>query len=304
MATELVGQTSRQLHLGNVGTQHNGRKYYCVISNASGSVPVHVPPLTVWHPAAKDYFDRVSDAGGDFASPSFTALETQRRINECFIQLHDTGVWDAIAELYLMAGVNFAGLPAKAKYVSVPNITWYSLVSGDYTPAGSATIGLQGGAGKWGNTQQTAFSGIGPNIGLGACVTVRGLEDNTGVLLGNGGVSGDNTVTLWEGTGSRYGTRLKSSNHIYTIDDREGATTHQRISESHVIAVTPNDVEPSPVAAAAGTVTDSSNFQIFRRSGTTYYRGRAMAVWVLDGATRQQIIDLHAAITALRDALQ
>lgn len=275
------------------------------VSRLAVGAAVHgsVPGQTQYHPYAKDYFGRVEALGGGFANHYYAESETKAALSDFFRRLDDTGVWESIAELYLMAGCDFAGLPAKAKYVSVTDITWTNFVAGDYTPAGGATIGLQGGDGKWGGTGQSAFDDIGPNIGLGACVTVRGLEDNTGIIIGNGGAANDYTVTLWEGFGSRYGTRLKSSHLLYSQDDLEGATTHQRMSTSHVIAVTPNDVEPNPVAIAAGEATVNSQLQIFRRSSATYYHGRAIAVWVLDGATRQQIIDLHAAVTSLQEAL-
>jgi hypothetical protein len=125
----------------------------------------YMPTLTINFVNDRDaveYFDRVTTAGGTFASTGYTSSTIRRHINAWFMATKDLGVYDKLVEVYLLSGPTFPGIFQKLKYLSTPALTNFNFVAGDYVQTG-AGAGLKGN----GSTKRLAsqYSITGPQIG-------------------------------------------------------------------------------------------------------------------------------------------
>lgn len=156
--------------------------------------------------AALDYFTRAEGLGGSFdltgISGTYTESYTKAAIDAFVKGCKADGVWGKLTEVYLLAGVTYAGVLAKLKHAGTATLTNTNFVTGDYAAAGNPG-GLYGGdLNKRLDTGLNWSSINGNNFSFGVYITQVAASPATQRFIqddGNGLFfeSGSTTRTIW-----------------------------------------------------------------------------------------------------------
>lgn len=246
-----------------------------------------------------DYINRVEALQGYAVNPFIKLC-----LHKFFRSLKVSGAWTSIAELYLMMGVDFAGLRAKAKYLVTDSMIPVGFTDSDYVPLGPSP-GLENVGTHYMDTDLSSSGILGdPDVmpGIGALMVCDLPPSGTGLIIGNNAVSGGSAFGYHTvPSGIRF--RFQSNSSITGPNPSEQCNTAFLTSASTAGRVL-GDQELGPYAYTKGTGVSPSTIKLFNVSSQDFpFVGRMMAAWVLQDATPQQILDIHAAIDSLKQDL-
>jgi hypothetical protein len=251
---------------------------------------------------ALDYFARAEALGGSFdasaINAAYTAGYVKNAINTFVLRCKADGTWSKLTEIYLLAGVSFAGVTAKLKHIGSATLTNTGFLTGNYAAAGGSA-----GFARTVNTQllNTGYTptGLGLNPSLSMHITSYIRVSPVSGAIASTAVGNLNQVSLLFSQ-----VRIPANTALDTFTQTNGFWVGSRTSNT-LCRFFRNGTQTRETSVSATYTEPGTNLSLFRHTNSTAESALFTSSFfsVGSGLTNAEVTDLSSRVNTLMTAL-